>query len=259
MKNLFKYIGLTAVLLFSFYYTEKMSSIVINNSSLVSEINNNSKDYNVEAVSAIIEDEYIIPGLNGKAVNVLESYKNMKHLDIFNAYYLEYDEINPNVSLENNKDKIIKYGNKLKNAVSIVVKNNIDVINYAKEKNVMITRLIDSDTFDKNNLYEQINDDYEKYKKVESMLNNNNINKNICFININIIDICKENKKYLVESSITLNNYNLSSIKDTIKSGYIIEIKDDVSLVDFKILLRQILYQDLDVISLSALINEERD
>ena len=91
------------------------------------------------------------------------------------------------------------------------------------------------------------------------MLNNNNINKNVCVINNNLIDICKEEKKYLVEPSMTLNNYNLSSIKDSIKSGYIIEVKDDVSVVDFKILLRQIFYQDLDVISLSDLIKEERD
>ena len=91
------------------------------------------------------------------------------------------------------------------------------------------------------------------------MLNNNNINKNVCVINNNLIDICKEEKKYLVEPSMKLNNYNLSSIKDSIKSGYIIEVKDDVSVVDFKILLRQIFYQDLDVISLSDLIKEERD
>ena len=41
MKLLFKYIGLTSILLFSFYYTEKMSNMVINNSSLVMEINEN--------------------------------------------------------------------------------------------------------------------------------------------------------------------------------------------------------------------------
>lgn len=259
MKNLFKYIGLTAVLLFSFYYTEKISNIVINNSSLVVAINENSKNYNIEAVSAIIEDEYIIPGLNGYSVNVLKSYDKMKHLDAFNSYYLAYDEISPNISLENNKNKIIKYGNKAKNGVAIIIKDNISLINYAGEKNIKITRIIDKNTFDKNSWYEQINNDYEEYKKVESMLNNNNINENICFVNNNLIDICKENKKYLVEASITLNNYNLAAIKDSVKSGYIIFVNDDVSLVDFKILIRQIYYQDLNVISLSSLIKEERD
>ena len=87
---------------------------------------------------------------------------------------------------------------------------------------------------------------------------NANINKNICLVNNNIIDICRENKKYLVESSLTLNNYNLASIKDKIKSGYIIFINNNVSLTDFKILVRQIYYQDLNIIYLSELITEER-
>jgi len=259
MKNLFKYIGLTAVFLFSFYYTEKMSNIVINNSSLVTEINEFSDDYKVEAVSAIIDDDYIIPGLNGYSVNVLESYDNMRHLDAFNSYYLAYDKIIPNVSLENNKDKIIKYGNKNKNAVAIIIKDNIDIINYSKEKNIKITRIVDTDTYDKNAYYEQINNDIDEYKKVEAMLNNSNINRNICLINNNIIDICRDNKKYLVEASTTLNNYNLATIKESVASGYIIYINDNVNVTDYKILIRQIYYQDLDIVSLSSLITEERD
>ena len=259
MKNLFKYIGLTSILLFSFYYTEKMSDIVINNSSLVAEINENSKDYNIEAVSAIIEDDYIIPGLNGYTVNVFKSYDNMRFLDTFNSYYLEYDTISPNISLKNNKDKIVKYGNKNKKSVAIIVENNIDIINYSKEKNIKKTRLINHESFENNVFYEQINNDAVEYKKVESMLNNNNINKNVCVINNNLIDICKKYEKYLVEPSLSLNNYNLASIKDNIKSGYIISINDNVNVTDYKILVRQIYYQDLDIVSLSELITEERD
>jgi len=259
MKNLFKYMGLTSVLLFSFYYTEKMSNIVINNSDLVMEINENSDEFNIEPVSAIIEDDYIIPGLNGYTVNVLKSYDNMRFLDTFNAYYLEYDTVNPSISLENNKDKIIKYGNKGKNAVSVIVKDNINIIEYSKEKNIKITRLVDFNTFDKNAKYEQLNNDYINFKKLETIFNNANVNKNICLINKNLLDICKNNKKYLVEYSLELNNYNLSSIKDNIKSGYIIYINDNVNLTDYKILIRQIYYQDLDIISLSNLIKEERD
>ena len=259
MNNLFKYIGLTAVLLFSFYYTEKMSNIVINNSSLVTKINENSKVYNIEAVSAIIENNYIIPGLNGYTVNTLKSYNNMKFLDTFNSYYLEYDKVYPNISLENNKDKIIKYGNSSKNSVVILLEDNIELINYSQEKKIKINRLIDYNTFDKNAIYEQINNDYDAYNKVETMLNNINANTNICYVNGNLLEICKNNKKYLVESSLTLNSYNLSSIKNNIKSGYIIFINNNVSLVDYKILIRQIYYQDLNIVYLSELITEERD
>ena len=259
MKILFKYIGISSVLLFSFYYTEKMSNIVINNSSLVSEINQNSNNYNIKAVSAEIDGNYIVPGLNGSNVNILKSYNNMKVLDSFNSYYLVYDKVLPKVSLENNKNKIIKNGNRSKNSISIVVKDNKEVIEYSKDKNINITRLIDIDTYDKNAIYEQINNDLNNYEDVEKLLNNNNINKNICYINNNNFDLCIEKEKYLVEATISLNNYNLSSIKESIQSGYIIYIGDNVSLTDYKILVRQIYYQDLDIISLSKLISEERD
>jgi len=259
MKNLFKYIGISSILLFSFYYTEKMSNVVINNSGLVMEINENIDQYNITAVSAIIDGNYIIPGINGSNVNVLKSYNNMKSLEVFNETYLVYDKVIPDISLKNNKDKIIKNGNKNKNSVSIILNNNMEVIEYSKEKNINITRLIDYDTYDKYAKYEQINNDFNNYKNVEKLLTNNNLNKNICMINNNNLNFCKEKDKYLVEYTIELNNYNLSNIKNNIQSGYIIYINDNVSLTDYKILIKQIYYQDLDIISLSKLITEERD
>ena len=259
MKKLFKYIGLSTILLFAFYYTEKMSDIVTNNSKLVMEINDNSNNYNVESVSAIIDDNYITPGLNGYTVNVLKSYDNMRHLNTFNSYYLEYDIVKPSISLDNNKEKIIKYGNSSKKMVSILINNNKEILEYIKTNKINVTRIVDINTFLSNALYEQINGDYNNYKKMELLLNKYNINKNICYINNYIKDICTNNKKYLVEASITLNNYNLSNVKNSIKSGYIIYINDNVSLSDFKILLRQIYYQDLSVVSLSKLISEKRD
>lgn len=259
MKKLFKYIGLSSILLFAFYYTEKMSAIVTNNSKLVMEINDNSNNYNIKAVSAEINNEYIIPGLNGYTVNVLKSYDNMRYLDTFNSYYLEYDIVKPSISLDNNKEKIIKYGNSSKKMVSIIINNNKEILEYVKSNKINITRIVDIDTFIADASYEQINGDYNNYKKLESLLNKYNINKNICYINNSIKDTCINNKKYLVEASITLNNYNLINVRDNIKSGYIIYINDNVSLSDFKILLRQIYYQDLSVVSLSKLISEERD
>ena len=259
MKKLFKYIGISAILLFSFYYTEKMSNVVMNNDKLVKEIKENSSEYTIMPVSAIVNDQYIIPGLNGYAVNVLKSYDNMRFLDTFNSYYLEYDIIKPSISLDNNKDKIIKYGNSLKNSVAIIVKDNLEIIKYALEKKINITRIITKETFNKDAYYEQINGDRTNYKTVDKLLSKENLNKNICYLDNSIVSICKESKKYSIEASAILNNYNLSNIKENIKSGYIIYINDDVSLTDFKIIVRQIYYQDLDIIYLSDLIKEERD
>lgn len=257
MKTFFKYLGISSILLFSFYYTEKVSNIVINNSSLISQINENIDEYNIKAVNAEIDGDYIIPGINGSIVNVLKSYNNMKMLNVFNSFYLVYDKVIPDVSLENNKNKIIKNGNKIRKSVSIIVKDNQEIIDYSISKNISISRLITLDTYEKNAKYEQINNDNINYEKVEKLLNRNNINKNICYINDSLIDICKSKDKYLVETEKVLNNYNLSQIKEIIESGDIFYINDNVSLIDYKIFLRQIYYQDLEIIYLSKLITEE--
>ena len=71
--------------------------------------------------------------------------------------------------------------------------------------------------------------------------------------------MCQKNKKYLVKPSLIMNNYNLSEIKNKIKKGDIIYVGDNVSLTDYKLLIHQIIYQDLNIVYLSTLINEERD
>ena len=179
MKNLFKYIGLFSILVCSFYYTEKMGYVVKNNNKLVAEINENANKYNVKFVNAEINNSYIIPGLNGYAVNVLKSYDNMRYLDTFNSYYLEYDVIKPYISLDNNKDKIIKYGNNSKNQISIIINNNKEILEYAIKKNINITRIVDYDNFIEDANYEQINGDEDNYEKVESLLNKYGLNKKI--------------------------------------------------------------------------------
>ena len=257
MNKFFKYIGLISILLFSFYYTDKLSYIVNNNSRLVTEINDNKINYDIKSVSALIDGDYIIPGLNGYAVDVLKSYDKMKYLDSFNSYYLEYDIIKPSISLENNKEKIIKYGNKKKNEISIIIKDNKDIIDYINRYKINITRVVDINTIDINNYYEQINGDISNYKKIERILNRNNINKDICVIDSYNKNICIDNNKYLVEPSVILNNYNISNIISEIKSGYIIYINDDVSLENFKMLLKQINYKNINVVYLSKLISEE--
>ena len=94
--------------------------------------------------------------------------------------------------------------------------------------------------------------------KLERRLNKKS-NSDICVINDLNKELCQKNDKYLVEPTLIFNNYNLSDIKSRIESGIIIFIEDNVQLFDYKVLLRQIYYQDLEIVKLSTLINEERD
>ena len=86
---------------FSFIYTEKIANLTLENNEIYQKINNEKEKYNEAFVNAQINDNYIIPGLNGKVVNVKNSFYNMKDINTFNSYYLIYDTSYPEVTLEN--------------------------------------------------------------------------------------------------------------------------------------------------------------
>ena len=88
------------------------------------------------------------------------------------------------------------------------------------------------------------------------MLDINNLNTNICYLKDDIKEYCS--KKYKVIETVNLNKSNVGNIIKSVSSGHIILISDNVSLTDYKLLLKQIYYQNLNVIPLSSLISEER-
>lgn len=241
----------TTVLLF--YITDKISILNINKSLLMKEIKQDKINYEVKNIDAVINNNYIIPGLNGLKVSEVESYYNMHN--IYNKDKLIFIETKPKISIENNKNLIINKGNYIKKGVSILVKNNKDIINYSK--NINITLLVNYNNFDKNSSFEQINIDYENYDKLNKLLNKNSLNKNICIVFENIESKCLNKAVYLVKPTYEINNINIVK-KDKIISGDIIMISDDLSLTNFKLLLNSIKYYDLKIYSLSKLISEKR-
>ena len=80
--------------------------------------------YNIEPVDAIITEHTLIPGINGKKINLEKSYNNMKSINEFKESLLVFDEIKPNKTIDNIYDKVIISGNPNINKISIVLKNN---------------------------------------------------------------------------------------------------------------------------------------
>lgn len=259
MKKLYKPIGLFAIMLFSFYYTERIAVIMQNKSPIMQSINEVQEDYQVNPVNAIVDEKYVVPGIMGRMVNKTKSFVNMKAFGIFNEYYLIFDNVKPDISLEDNKDKIINSGNKTKKAVALILEEGNDAIkNYLKENKIKADLLIKESTYDNSNYFEQINNDSEKYKNVESLLNKNNHNKNICYIKEIEKEYCKKEQKYLVEETFFLGNSNIVEAKSKIESGAIILIKKNATLEHFKLLLKEINFKGLNIVLLSELISENK-
>ena len=256
MNKFYKSIGLIAIMLFSFYYTEKIAILMQNKSPIMQSINDVEESYAVSATNANIDGDYITPGICGRMINKTKSYVKMKSFGIFNEYYLIFDDVKPEVSLQENKDKIIKNGNPSKQAIAFLLEENTSIENYLKQNKVAASKLITEDDYDKNNYFEQINNDKVNYSNVESLLNKNNLNKNICYINTLNKQECIKNHKLLVEETFHLNGQNIVEAKNSIKSGSIILIKKEANLEEFQLLVKEIKFKGLDIITLSELITE---
>ena len=255
----FQIIGVLPILIYSFFYTEKIANLTLEKNEIYQSIKDNYEDYNVNYVNAEIIDNKVIPGLNGKTVNIKSSYFNMKDMDAFNEYYLKYDTTYPKVSLSNNKDKIIVSGNKLKNAVSFVLEYDEKIIKYFNENNIDASVLVDLNTFKKDEKLEQINNEVDKFKTLDSLLHKYNNNNNICYASSNNEKICLENKKYLVKSEKVINNSTFINIKNNINRGDIYYVSKNINVSNLNLIIKSILYKDLDIIRLSKMISEERD
>lgn len=259
MKNIFKFFGIGAIMLFSFYYTEKIALYAQSQSPIMKDINEAKENLYVASVDAKVTNNYIIPGINGLSVNVDKSYDNMKSFKVFNSYYLIFDQIQPDISIENNKDKIIKQGNPKKRNVSFIIEENELIKEYFKENNIKANILMNLDNYDKTTSFEILNNETKNFRKFDSILTTAKKNSHICLLNKSNKQECLEREYYLLLNNKELNGSNIAEVKSNITSGDIILIKSTANLEDFKLLINQIKYKDLNVVYLSELITEENN
>lgn len=258
LKKYRKYILFSILVLLSFYTTNKTANLVRNQDPILKEIRNISLEKKEDFVNAVIEDDYIIPGMYGSIIDELKSLAKMKEQDVFNNLYLVSQPIKPNISLSDNLDKIIIKGNSKKQQVSFVIDENSSkkIKDYLVKNNIKASLLITKDNFSKDSYFEQINNDFKNYKELDKTLKKNKINTNICVLDNNNSNLkfCKSKKKYLVKPGMFLDNANIIEIKTKLDSGSIIYIKDATYL---DCLVEYIKSKDLKIVPLSQLISEK--
>ena len=258
MKKYGKYILFSILVLLSFYTTNKTANLVRNQDPILKEIRNISLEKKEDFVNAVIEDNYIIPGMYGSIIDELKSLAKMKEQDVFNNLYLVSQPIKPDISLSDNLDKIIIKGNSKKQQISFVIDENSSkkIKDYLVKNSIKASLLITKDNFYKDSYFEQINNYFKNYKELDKTLKKNKINTNICVLDNNNSNLkfCKSKKKYLVKPGMFLDNANIIEIKTKLDSGSIIYIKDATYL---DCLVEYIKSKDLKIVPLSQLISEK--
>ena len=77
-KKTCQMVGLILVISFSFYYTDKVATVVRNQDPLMIKIRQYESSFNKESMNAFINNDNIIPGINACVVDINTSYNNMK-------------------------------------------------------------------------------------------------------------------------------------------------------------------------------------
>lgn len=211
--------------------------------------------YEMPVNSTIINDSYIIPGYSGRELNVDLTFFNMQKESTYDESKFIFNSLTPQISINDNKDKIIIRGNIKTNAVALIFESINPNTKYLKQNDYNINVLITKEEYDL--YYELINSSNNEttYKNIESFLDKHRINKSICFLKSSKVPPLCQNK-YLVQPSLTVTHSNIGTIKNQITSGEIIFVKDSVTATDLTLLLSEIKYRDLRVMPLSYLIKE---
>lgn len=280
MKNITKMIGLLTLIAFSFFYSDKVITVIKEQDPIMIELENIKGKYYTLATDAVIEEDTIIPGLYGKQINIDKSYSNMKTIGKFTANAIEYEEIIPNVTLKKNKDKYIIAGNPEKQMVSLIfilnsdnyfnkletiIKNKNIEVNYFVDYNYLVKNSTEIKNINNNEIYSYGNNG--EYTPDNLLFSNNLINRitnnNTIYClsktkNKKVLSLCSSYDLYTIIPSITVIGDPYSDVKNNLKSGSIILLNiDNKTLNQLEIIIDYIQGKGLKIATLSKLLSEE--
>ena len=282
LKKYLSYLGIFILALFSFYYTDQAIDIVKRNDPTMKKIYKDKEKYSVKSVNAILNDDEIIPGINGISVNINKSYQEMKKNNNYDPDMYVFKEISPTVSFLNDYSKYIISGNTLKNKVALVFKTVdysylSELVNILNEKDTTATMFIDGTILENNTekILELSHDGYElenlgydgKYSLDKFSWTNNllssitNINPKYCYTDYKIqevLDLCSNYNMYTIKPSISVTNYPFITVKHNLESGSIISfnINSDV-IKELPSIISYIRQKGYELVNLNSLLTED--
>lgn len=274
MKKLFKIFGIITFLCFSFFYTDRVMNVISDKDPLKQEIINLSNNYKLSSNEAVVSGDTIIPGSNGREVNIDKSYKKMRTGNVFNDKLLVFNVIYPEYKLKDNMDKYIINGNINKKEVSMVFiinnDNNLDKIisildnkkvvsNLFIEYNYLFNNINKIKKYNNHNIYSYS----DKYTYDTLVIANNIITRTMnnkpvyCLSktkNKDNINVCSYSNMYTIIPSI---NGGYNDIKSNLSNGNIILLDTSINTVnELNLIINFINSKGYDIVGLDKLLSE---
>ena len=279
MKKTFEAIGFLSLILFTFFYTSKITTVIKENDDILKQIKEIENQFKIDPVNAIINNNTIIAGVSGSEIDVKESYKKMKKINSFNSNLLVYKELKPEISVLNYYDKyIIKSNKSFISLVFLIEKDDEinDLLEILDKYKIKATFYTDGNWFENNNekIIELIKMGHTvgnlgyNYSYKENGINwMNTIVTNIgkqnytyCYTeteNEEVLNICKNNKSYTIKPNIIVKNNPLITIKNQLEKGSIISLKiNNSTITELPLIIEYINSRNLNIINLEELLDE---
>ena len=272
MKNILKSIGLLALIVFSFFYTDKVMNVVNNQDEIMIKLKSIEDNYKIEAIDATISDDTIVPGINGRVLDVEKTYKYLKQVGVVDESLFKYKVVSPKVSLSNNIDKYITKANPKKDSVAILItlnsKTNLNkVLSVANSKKAKINFFIEYNYLMENIAILNELKEHEVYSYIpyspDTLIISNNIIKNkmdnepiYCLAStkdIKVLNICSSSNMYTILPSI-IGGY--TEIKSSLENGSIILLSNDKITNELDISINYIKNKGYNISGLSSHISE---
>lgn len=247
---------LTIILfILSFYYTHLISNFIKEKDPIMVKIKENKDKFEHQKINAIIKDNTIIPGLNGKIIDINKSYSKMKKVNKFSSSLFVYKEINPDISLTNHFDKLIIKGNNYSKNISLVLYlNDINILKKLNNK-PFLNIMLDNNFINNNlNYLTTINNNIIvlEQKKLENIWI-----IDYCFSKDLFYAYCSNYQKYTIKPIFITNNYFYNTY-NYLENGMILayNIITDKNLEELKTIVSYLNNLHYNIVSIDELIKE---
>ena len=278
-KKLIQVTIVIALVLFSFYYTNKTIDIIQETDPLMKQIKEESKKYEVPAEDAKIEEDKITPGKNGKEVDYDETYKKMKRYGTYNEVLTVFKETTPTISIEDTYDKFVTGGHEEKKAVTLVFKitSNSDpteIIRILNQESTIGTFFMDG-LWLENNLVvvkEMLNHELEilnyndKYEEIyfsSALQYLKNVSATIakyCYAeydNKEVIELCSKLELHTIIPTIKVTSSPFQEVKEKLQNAAIISLPiNQTTETELKTVIDYIKSKGYKIVKLDELLSE---